>query len=81
MQVSDIIKRTGEVGCRGAFASKQYASEDLLQLYDGATVRIVQMFLPTSESKWEQQLYHHNYGYAVGEVVEFTNHIPNNNGS
>lgn len=76
------IKRTGEVGCRVAFTSKQYASEDLWQLYDGVTVCIVQMFLlPTSESKWERQLYHHNYGYAVGEVVQFANHIPNNNGN
>jgi hypothetical protein len=45
------IKRTGEVGCRVAFASKKYALEDLWQLYDGATVCIVQIFLPTSESR------------------------------
>lgn len=73
------IKKDGALGCRVAFLSKMYACEDLWELYDGCVVKIVQMFQINSDSKWERGLYHHNYGYAVGEITEFANKKCSNN--
>ena len=39
--------------------------------FDGATVRIVEMFLPDNPNRTVRRLYHHNRGYAVGEIVAF----------
>ena len=68
-----VIKPDGTDGCRVAFAAKEYAAGENGLRFDGATVRIVEMFLPDNPNRTVRRLYHHNRGYAVGEIVSFSN--------
>jgi hypothetical protein len=58
-------------GCRFSFAAKEYVAGENGLRFDGATVRIVEMFLPDNPNRTMRRLYHHNCGYAVGEIVAF----------
>jgi hypothetical protein len=77
MKVADklaccVIKPNGTDGCRVAFAAKEYAvGENGLRL-NGAIVRMVEVFLPDNPNITMRHLYHHNRGYAVGEIVSFS---------
>ena len=78
MKVADelacyVIKPDGTDGCCVAFAAKEYAvGENGLRL-NGSIVRMVEVFLPDNLNRTVRLLYHHNCGYAVGEIVSFSN--------
>ena len=42
---------------------------------DGAAVRVMIVYHLDHENRMAWRLYHHNCGYAIGEIVEFTNQI------
>ena len=73
------IKADGTDGCRVSFLAKEYATGDRGVRLNGAIVRIVEVFLPANpnRNRKARRLYHHNCGYAVGEIVSFAG--PNNN--
>ena len=82
MKVADelacyVMKPDGTDGCRVAFAAKEYAAGDNGMRLDGAIVRIVDIFLPDNPNRMVRRLYHHNHGYALGEIVSFP--VSNNN--
>ena len=41
--------------------------------FDGVLVRLVEVYSPEHENRTARRLYHHNRGYAVGEVIAFAN--------
>ncbi len=65
------MKPDGTDGCRVSFAAKEYVAGENGLRFDGATVRIVEMFLPGNPNRTARRLYHHNRSYAVGEIVAF----------
>ena len=67
----------GTDGCHVAFLAKEYAAGDRGLRLNGAIVRIVDVFLPDNPNRMVRRLYHHNRGYALGEIVSFP--VPNNN--
>jgi hypothetical protein len=74
MKVADelaafVMKSDGTDGCRVAFAAKEYAAGENGLRLDGAIVRIVDVFLPNNPNRTARRLYHHNRGYAIGEIV------------
>ena len=71
------IKCDGTDGCRVAFLAKEYAAGDRGLRLNGAIVRIVDVFQPDNPNRMARRLYHHNHGYALGEIVSFP--VPNNN--
>ncbi len=77
MKVADelacyIIKPDGTDGCQVTFATKEYAvGEKGLQL-NGAIVWMVEVFLPNNPNRTVRSPYHHNCGYAVREIVSFS---------
>ncbi len=71
------IKSDGTDGCRVAFLAKEYAAGDRGLRLNGAIVRIVDVFLPDNPNRMVRRLYHHNRGYALGEIVSFP--VSNNN--
>ena len=72
------IKPDGTDGCRISFLAKEYASGDKGLRLNGAIVRIVEVFLPDNPNRTARRLYHHNRGYAVGEIVSFPGANNNN---
>ena len=71
------IKSDGTDGCRISFLAKEYAAGGRGLRLNGAIVWIVDVFLPDNPNKMVRRIYHHNHGYAVGEIVSFPG--PNNN--
>ena len=66
------IKSDGTDGCRIAFLVKEYAAgENELRLNE-AIVWMVEVFLLDNPNRTVRRLYHHNRGYAVGEIVSFS---------
>ena len=65
----------GSDGCHVAFAAREYAAGENGQRLDGALVRLVAVYSPEHENRTARRLYHHNRGYAVGEVVQFASNI------
>jgi hypothetical protein len=63
----------GSDGCRVAFAAREYAAGENGRRFDGALVRLVEVYSPEHENRTARHLYHRNRGYAVGEVIEFAN--------
>ena len=39
--------------------------------FDGALVGLVAVYSPEDKNRMARRLYHHNRGYAVGEVIDF----------
>ena len=66
-----VMKPDGTDGCRVSFAAKKYAAGENGLRLDGEIVRIVDVLLPDNPNRTVRQLYHHNRGYAVGEIVAF----------
>ena len=66
-----VMKPEGTDGCRVSFAAKEYAAGENGLRLDGAVVRIVGVFLLDNPNQTVRGLYHHNHGYAVGEIVAF----------
>ena len=64
----------GKDGCRVAFLAKEYAAGERGLGLNAVIVWIVDVYLPDNENRSARRLYHHNHGYAVGEVV-----TPHNN--
>ena len=58
-------------GCRIAFAACEYASGENGVKLDGAAVCVMIVYHPDHENRMARRLYHHNCGYAVGEIIEF----------
>ena len=65
----------GSDGCRVAFAAREYASGEIGVRLDGAAVRVMIVYHPDHENRMARRLYHHNRGYAIGEIVEFANQM------
>jgi hypothetical protein len=77
MKVADelacyVIKPDGTDGCRVAFPAKEYAAGENGLWLNGAIVRMVEVFLPYNPNRTVRHLYHHDHGYAVGEIVSFS---------
>ena len=71
------IKPDGTDGCRVSFLAKEYTAGDRGLRLHGTILRIVNVFLLNNPNMMARRLYHHNHGYAVGEIVFFPG--PNNN--
>ena len=69
------VNPDGSDGCRVAFAVREYAAGENGRRFDGALVRLVAVYSPEHENRMAHHLYHHNHGYAVGEVVQFATNI------
>ena len=69
------IKHDGSLGCHVAFAQRQFAHESIVGYYDGATIKIQEMYGDWSTA-WGRSMNKQNFGYAPAEVVEFG--IPGN---
>jgi hypothetical protein len=65
------ITPDGSDGCLVAFAIGEYTAGENGIRFDGATIRLVQIFSAEDENGMAQNLHYHNHGYAVGEVAEF----------
>jgi hypothetical protein len=77
MKVADefacyVIKPDGTDGCHVAFATKEYAAGENGLRMNGAIVWMDEVFLHNSPNRTVRCLYHHNCGYAVGEIVSFS---------
>jgi hypothetical protein len=70
------FKPDGTDGCHNSFLVKKYVTGDRGVRLNGAIVQIVEVFLPNNPNRTARCLYHHNRGYAVGEIVSFAG--PNN---
>jgi hypothetical protein len=57
--------------CRVAFLVKEYAAGERGLHLNGGIVRIVEVFLPSNENRSTHHHYHHNCGYAVGEIIQY----------
>ena len=68
-----VIKPDGTDGCCVAFAAMEYAAGENGLRLNGSIVRMVEVFLPDNLNRTVRLLYHHNRGYAVGEIVSFSN--------
>jgi len=73
-----VIKSDGTDGCCIAFAAKEYAADENGSRLDGAVVQIVYVFQPNNPNRTLRRLYHHNQGYAVGEIVSYHEATHNN---
>ena len=69
------VNPEGSDGCRVAFATREYVAGENGRRFDGALVRLVQVYSPEHENRIACRLYHHNCGYAVGEVLQFACNI------
>ena len=69
-----VMGNDGKDGCHVAFLAKEYAAGERGLGLNGAIVRIMDVYLPDNKNRSACRLYHHNRGYAVGEVV-----TPHNN--
>ena len=69
------ILPNGSDGWRVSFAAHEYASGENGVRLDGAVVCIMIVYHPDHENRMAWRLYHHNRGYAIGEilVVELAN--------
>ena len=65
-----IMGADGKDGYRIAFLAKEYAAGERGLRVNGAIVWIVEVFLPDNENGSARRLYHHNYGYVVGEIIQ-----------
>jgi hypothetical protein len=63
----------GSDGCRVAFAAREYAAGENGRRFDGALVCLLEVYSPEHENRTARRMYHHNRGYAVGEVIAFAN--------
>ena len=67
------INEDGSCGCRVGFAARQYATQTNGPMYDGALVRIMEMFTTDPEktdNPAKHELAHRNFGYAIMDVIE-----------
>ena len=69
-----VMRDDGKDGCRVAFLAEEFAAGERGLGLNGAIVWIVDVYFPDNENRSAHRLYHHNCGYAVGEVV-----TPHNN--
>ena len=70
------IKPDGTNGCRVSFLAKEDETGGRGVRLNEAIVWSVKVFLPDNPNRMVRCLYHHNRGYAVGEIVSFPG--PNN---
>jgi hypothetical protein len=63
------IKKDGTDGCRVGFAQRQYAIQENAKKYDGATVRLVNVFTRWHENSYCRSLAHKNFVYADAEII------------
>ena len=73
------INPNGVDGCQVAFAAREYAVGEIGSRFGGALVCLVSVSSFEHENRTVQHLYHHNHGYAVGEVIEFAANNNKNN--
>jgi hypothetical protein len=64
-----VMRSDGTDGCRVGFVAKEYAAGEKGARLDGVIVQIVDVFLPHNPKGMVIRLYHHNCGYAVGDIV------------
>jgi hypothetical protein len=64
-----MIKEDGSDGCRVTYAARQYATQENAARYDGARVRLVQVFTRFHENPSCRQLAYRNFGYGDAEIM------------
>ncbi len=69
------VNPEGSDGCRVAFAAREYTAGGNGRRSNGALVRLVAVYSPEHKNRMARCLYHHNRGYAVGEVLQFASNI------
>jgi hypothetical protein len=67
-----VVNPDGLDGCRVGFASREYAAGPNGKRFAGVLVWLVAVYIPNHENRTACRLYHHNHGYAVAEVVQFS---------
>ena len=67
------LNPNGSDGSRVALAAREYTAGENGRRFDGALVHLIAVYSSKHENRTTRCLYHHNCGYAVGEVIEFVN--------
>ena len=65
-----VMGADGKYGYCIAFLAKECAACERGLRLNGAIVWILEVFLPDNENRSARHLYHHNHGYAVGEIIQ-----------
>jgi hypothetical protein len=64
------VNDNGSDGYRDCFAAREYLSGETARQFDGALLRITEVFLCNSPNTSIRALYYRNRGYAYAEMVE-----------
>ena len=68
------IKSDGTDGCRVAFLAKEYAAGDRGLRWNGAIVRIIDVYLSDNPNRMARHLYHHNLAMLLAKLSPFLGH-------